>query len=64
MTIYFSVQPVISAVMSEERRFRVFENRMLTKIFGPKREEMTRERSGLHNEELYDFVTLHQILFG
>jgi hypothetical protein len=32
----------------EERRLRVFR-----KIFGPKRDEVTREWSELHNEELY-----------
>ena len=37
----------------EERRLRVFENRMVTKIFGPKREEVTGEWRKLHNEERY-----------
>jgi hypothetical protein len=31
----------------------VFENRVLRKIFGPKRDEMTGEWRRLHNEELY-----------
>jgi hypothetical protein len=31
----------------------MFENRVLRKIFGPKRDEVTRELRGLHNEELY-----------
>jgi len=37
--------------MREERRLRVFENSVL-RIFGPKRDEVTRERRNLHNEEL------------
>jgi hypothetical protein len=37
---------------------RVFENRVLRKIFGPKRDEMTREWRKLHNEELRDLSSL------
>jgi len=37
----------------EERRLRVFENRAL-RIFGPKRDEVTREWRKLHNEERND----------
>jgi len=38
--------------MREERRLRVFENTVLKRIFGPKRDEVTGERRKLHNEEL------------
>ena len=38
----------------EERRLRVFENRVLRKIFGPKRDEVTGEGIKLHNEEVTD----------
>ena len=38
--------------LSEERRPRAFENRVLRRIFGPKREEITGEWRKLHNEEL------------
>jgi PAS domain-containing protein len=38
--------------MREERRLRVFENRVLRKIFGYKRDEVTGEWRKLHNEEL------------
>jgi uncharacterized membrane protein len=38
----------------EERRLRVFENRVLRRIFGPKRDEVTGEWRTLHNEELND----------
>jgi hypothetical protein len=36
-----------------ERRLRVFENRVLRKLFGPKRDEVTGEWRRLHNKELY-----------
>jgi len=38
----------------EEQRLRVFENRVLRRIVGPKRDEGTRGWRKLHNEELYD----------
>ena len=47
----------------EERRLRVFENRVLRKIFGPKRGEVTREWRKLHYEELNDLQS-YPILFG
>ena len=40
--------------LREERRIRVFENRVLRRIFGPKRDEVTEEWRKLHNEELND----------
>jgi hypothetical protein len=40
--------------LREERRLKVFENRVLSRIFGPKRDEVTREWRKLHNEELND----------
>ena len=40
--------------MREERRPRVFENRVLRRVFGPKRDEVTGEWRKLHNEELND----------
>jgi hypothetical protein len=36
--------------LREERRLRVLENRMLRRIFGPKRDEVTGELRKLHNE--------------
>jgi hypothetical protein len=39
----------------------VSENRVLRKIFGSERKEVTGEWKKLHNEELHDF-TLHHIL--
>jgi hypothetical protein len=40
----------------------VFENRVLRKIFGPKRDEATGEWRGLHNEELNDVYSLPNII--
>ena len=40
--------------LKEERRLRVFENRVLRRLFGPKRDEVTGEWRKLHNEELND----------
>ena len=45
-----------SLILREERRLRVFENRVLRGIFGPRRDEVTGEWIKLHNEgvnELY-----------
>jgi hypothetical protein len=39
-----------SLTLREERRLRVFENRMFRKIFGPKKDEVTSEWRKLHNE--------------
>jgi hypothetical protein len=40
--------------LREESRLRVFENRVLRRMFGPKSDEVTREWRKLHNEELND----------
>jgi len=40
--------------LREERRLRVFENRVLRRVFGHKRDEVTGEWRKLHNEELND----------
>jgi hypothetical protein len=39
--------------MREEHRLRVFENRVVRRIFGPKRDEVTGEWRKLHSEELH-----------
>jgi hypothetical protein len=39
--------------LREEWRLRVFENRVLRRIFGPKRDEVTGEWRKLHKKELY-----------
>jgi len=42
---------------ASSRRPRVFENRVLRRIFGPKRDEVTGEWRKLHNEELNDLYS-------
>ena len=44
--------------MREERRLRVFENRVLRRVFGSKRDEVTEEWRKLYNEELRDLYSL------
>jgi len=49
-----------SLTLREERRLRVFQNRALRRIFGPKRDEVTGEWRKLHNVELNDLLLLTQ----
>jgi hypothetical protein len=48
--------------LREEHRLRVFENRVLRRICGPKRDEVTGEWRKLHNEELHDLYSLPSII--
>jgi len=48
--------------LREERRLRVFENRVLRRVFVPKRDEVTEEWRKLRNEELSDLYTLPNIV--
>ena len=48
--------------LKEERRLRVFENRVLRRVFVPKRDEVTEEWRKLRNEELSDLYTLPNIV--
>jgi hypothetical protein len=48
--------------VSQEHRLRVFENRVLRKIFGPKRDEVTGEWRKLHNEEHRDLYSSPSII--
>ena len=48
--------------MREERKLRVFENRVLRRIFGPRRDEVTGEWRRLHNEELNDMCSSPNIV--
>jgi hypothetical protein len=48
--------------LKEECRLRVFENRVLRRTFGPKRDEVTGVWRKLHNEELYDLYSSPNML--
>jgi hypothetical protein len=52
-----------SLTLREEHRLRVFENRVLRGIFGPKRDGVTGEWRRLHNEELYDLYSSPNIIW-
>jgi hypothetical protein len=49
--------------LREEHRLKVFENRVLRNIYGPKRDEVTEDWRKLHNDKFQDF-TPHQLQFG
>jgi hypothetical protein len=49
--------------LGQERRARVFEKRVLRRIFGPKRKEVTEEWRKLHDEELNDLYCSPNIIW-
>jgi hypothetical protein len=51
-----------SLTLTEEHRLRVFENRVLRGIFGPKRDEVTGEWRKLHNGELHNLYLSPDII--
>ena len=51
-----------SLKLREERKLKVFENGVLGRIFGPKRDEVTVEWRKLHNEELDDLYSAPNIV--
>ena len=52
----------ISLTLREERRLRVFENRVLRRVFGPKRDEVTGEWRKLLIEEISNLYSLPNIV--
>ena len=50
------------ADLRKERRLRVFENRVLMRIFGPRRDKVRGECRTLHNDELYDLYSSPNIV--
>jgi hypothetical protein len=51
-----------SLTLREEHRLRVFENRVLRGIIGPKRDEVTGEWRKFHNDELHDLCSSSSII--
>jgi hypothetical protein len=52
----------LSLTLREEHRLRVFENRVLRRIFGPKGDEVTGEWRKLHDEELHNLYSSPDII--
>ena len=52
-----------SLTLREERRLSVFENRVLRRVFGPKRDDVTGEWRKRHNAELNDLYSLPNIVW-
>jgi hypothetical protein len=51
-----------SLTLREKRRLRVFENRVLRRIFGPKRDEVTGEWRKMHNEQRHNLYSSPNII--
>ena len=53
-----------SLTLKEEHRLRVFENRVMRRVFGPKRDEVTGEWRKLHNEfsDLYSLPNIVRVV--
>ena len=62
MPVVFHGCETWSPTLREERRLRVFENRGLRRMFGPKRENLTGEWRQVHNAELNDMYSSPNIV--
>jgi hypothetical protein len=51
-----------SLTLREEHRLRVFENRVLRRVFGPKKEDVTGEWRKLHSEKLHNLYSSPDII--
>ena len=51
-----------SLTLREERKLRVFENMVLRRIFGPRKDEVTGDWRRMHNEELNDLYSSPNIV--
>jgi hypothetical protein len=62
ISLLFYTGVKLNLTLREEHTLRVFENRVLRKIFGPGRDEVTGEWRRLHNEELSDLCSSPYII--
>ena len=62
MQIVLYVYETWSLTLRKERRLRLFDNRVLRRIFGPKRDEATGEWRNLPNEKLNDLFSSPNIV--
>jgi hypothetical protein len=62
LPVVFCGCETLSLTLTQEHGSRVYENRMLGKIFGPKREEVAGGWSRMHNEELHNLYTSPSII--
>jgi hypothetical protein len=53
---------IFGVIVTHEHRLTAFENRVLKKVFGTKRKEVTGEWRKFHNEELYPLYSLPDII--
>jgi hypothetical protein len=60
-TVTLHVGVKLSLTLREEHRLRVFENRVLGRIFGPKGDEVTGGWRKLHNEQLHKLYSSSQV---
>jgi hypothetical protein len=60
LVVFYGVE-ALSLILREEHWLRLFENRVLRKIFGPKRDDVTQAWRCLHDEHLYDLYFLSDI---
>jgi hypothetical protein len=62
LPVILYVCETLSLTLREEHRLRVFENRVLRRIFGPERDEVTGGWRKLHNEELHGLYSSPSIV--
>jgi len=62
LSVIFRGCKTLSVTRKEEQRLKSSENRVLRRIFGPKRKEVTRGWRNLHNEKLHNFFASQSIV--
>jgi hypothetical protein len=62
LSVVLYVCEIWSQTLREEHKLRLFENRVLSRIFGPKRDEVTGGWRKLHNEEFHDLYSSPSVI--